>query len=88
MCSGTAVAGMARERLAKGQASLLAEYAGGDLAKVDAAMVEDAARSGDGLATDIIASVATNLGIGIVDLLHAFDPEIIVIGAGCPTPST
>ena len=31
---------------------------------------------------EIIGEAATNLGIGIVSLLHIFDPEIIVIGGG------
>ena len=37
---------------------------------------------GDALARSIMDEIATNLGIGIVSLLHVFDPEIIVIGGG------
>ena len=44
--------------------------------------VFEAARSGDAVAERIVQEVATNLGIGIVSLLHAFDPEAIVIGGG------
>ena len=82
MASGTAVARMARERLAGGAPRVLRELAGGDLDKVDARMVAEAAASGDALAQAIMEEVGTNLGIGIVSLLHAFDPEVIVIGGG------
>ena len=82
LASGTAVARMAQERLAGGAASLLPEMAGGDPKQVDARMVAEAAASGDALAQAIMGEVATSLGIGIVSLLHAFDPEVIVIGGG------
>ena len=29
-----------------------------------------------------MAEASNNLGIGIVNLIHAFDPEIIVVGGG------
>ena len=82
MASGTAVARMARERLAAGQSSVLIDRASGDLGRVDARMVAEAASAGDTTAQEIMAEVAANLGVGIVSLLHAFDPEVIVIGGG------
>ena len=82
MASGTAVARMARERLAAGEPSVLLERADGGADEVSARTVAEAATSGDALASDIMQEVGTNLGIGIVSLLHAFDPEIIVIGGG------
>ena len=81
LASGTAVARMARERLEAGEDSVLLEQ-GGQPDKVDAQMVAEAAISGDRLAQSIMRQVASNLGIGIVSLLHAFDPEIIVVGGG------
>lgn len=82
LASGTAVARMARDRLASGERGVLADRAGGDLSRVDARMVAEAAISGDGLAKEIMHQVANNLGHGVVSILHAFDPEIIVIGGG------
>jgi len=82
MASGTAVARIARERLAAGEASALRDEAGGDLSKVDAPMVAEGAKSGDELSRSIMDQVATNLGVGIVSLLHIFDPDVIVIGGG------
>ena len=82
MASGTAVARMARERLSSGESSVLLDAAGGDLGKVDAPMVAEGAKSGDALAQSIMDEVSTNLGIGIVSLIHVFDPDVIVIGGG------
>ena len=82
MASGTAVARMARERLANGEASILLDQSGGDVDIVDARMVAEAARSGDEVAGAVMLEASSNLGVGIVGLLHTFDPDIIVIGGG------
>ena len=82
MASGTAVGRMARERLESGESSSLLEGTGGSIEAVNAQIVSEAARRGDALAASVMKEVATNLGIGIVSFLHAFDPEIIVIGGG------
>ena len=79
MASGTAMARMAAERLSSGEVTSLSGREG---AAPDARAVFEAARSGDAVAEGIVQEVATNLGIGIVSLLHAFDPEAIVIGGG------
>ena len=82
MASGTAVARMAHERLSAGEASSLLETAEGNTSAIDARMVADAAKAGDSLAQSLMHEVATNLGVGIVSLMHVFDPELIVIGGG------
>ena len=82
LCSGTAVARIARERLAAGESSALLGMADGDAAKVDAPAVAAAARAGDRLATDIMDEVSTNLGIGLVSIINAFYPDVIAIGGG------
>lgn len=82
LASGTAVARIAQERLAAGEQSILLESANGVIEQVDAPKVAEAARSGDALAQSIMQDAGTNLGIGIVSLLNALDPEVIVIGGG------
>lgn len=79
MASGTAVARMAKERIASGE---VAESQWAAVGAPDARAVFEAARSGDPVAKSIVREVSTNLGIGIVSLIHAFDPEAIVIGGG------
>ena len=82
LSSGTAVARIAREMLSPGEPSAILASAGGDLENVDAPLVVEAARSGDRLARAIVQEVATNLGVGIVNLVHLLDPGIVVIGGG------
>ena len=41
-----------------------------------------AAQGSDTLATEIIAQAATYLGIGMVNLVNIFNPEMIIIGGG------
>ncbi len=82
LASGTAVARIARERLSSGEPSEMHASAGGEMQRVDAPMVVEAARSGDRLANAIVQEVAANLGVGIVNLVHLLDPEVVVIGGG------
>jgi glucokinase len=41
-----------------------------------------AARGGDALARDVIGRAAAALGVGLVNLVNIFNPEIIVVGGG------
>ena len=82
LASGGALARIAQERVACGEGSALIEFAGGDISRVDARVVAEAALSGDALAMSLMHDVALNLASGIINLMHIFDPQIIVIGGG------
>jgi glucokinase len=82
LASGTAVGRMGRERLLSGETSSMLGLAGGVIENVNARVVSDAALAGDSVAMSIMQEVATNLGIGVVSILHAFDPDVIIIGGG------
>ncbi len=82
MASGTAIARLAAEALSGGAASAMTGLTRGGPATVTARTVAEAARSGDRLALDILRTAATNLGVGLVNLVHMFNPEIIVLGGG------
>lgn len=76
--SGTTLVQRARRRAALRPDSALAAI-GPDL---HGGHVMDAARAGDGLALELVAQEAEELGIGIVSLLHVFSPQRVVIGGG------
>ncbi len=50
--------------------------------QIDAAMVVEAARRGDQVAAGIMHRAAENVGVGMVNLIHLFNPALIVIGGG------
>jgi len=80
--SGSAIARMALEELSRGGVSIITSLAEDDLSRVTAEMVARAAQSGDPLAEEIMDRAGTSLGIGVVNLLHLFDPELVIIGGG------
>jgi glucokinase len=76
--SGTAFAQEARRRAAGAASSALSAHG----ERIDAGLVFEAARQGDALASAIVAEEADMLGLGIVNLLHLYSPERVVIGGG------
>ncbi len=58
--------------------SLAAAAAAGE--RLTPILIGREAEAGDGLATELVMETARWLGIGIVSLLHAIDPEAVMIG--------
>ncbi|MBC6934690.1 MAG: ROK family protein [Chloroflexi bacterium] len=76
LASGTAIGRRAKERLAEGdQPSALRNC---DV--VDGRTVGLAAAQGDALALEVVAEAGRWLGLGLVCLMHLFNPQTIVIG--------
>ncbi|CAI8030848.1 Glucokinase [Geodia barretti] len=65
-----------------GERSVMIEFAGGDIAAVDARIVVQAAHQDDALAQSLMQEVGRSLASGIISLMHIFDPQLIVIGGG------
>lgn len=80
--SGPAIAERAREALAGGEPSAMPAAVGGDLSRLTAAIVYDAAKQGDRLAQEVVRETARILGIGIANLLNIFNPEVVVLAGG------
>jgi len=82
LASGTAIARQARERVARGVPTLMADLAAGDPERITAKLVAEAAHQGDAEAREILAEAMNYLGIGMANLVNLFNPELIVIGGG------
>ncbi len=82
LASGTAIARDARERVSRGVPTLIAELVNGDLTKISAKVVAQAADEGDIEAQEILQEAMEYLGVGVANLVNLFNPEIIVIGGG------
>lgn len=82
LAAGKAIAREAKERLSSGERSSLTETVAGKIENITAKEVAVAAREGDSLAGDVIYGAATYLGVGMVNLVNIFNPEMIVVGGG------
>jgi glucokinase len=80
--AGPALAHKAEMRIRDGTESVISSMVDGDLSQISGAIVGRAAQQGDRLALEIIREGGRFLGLGIVSLLHLFNPEIVVIGGG------
>lgn len=80
--AGPAMAKQARTRIEAGEESQMVALVDGKLDEINGATVGRAAQVGDALALDIVDRAARVFGMGIVNLLHLFNPEIVVIGGG------
>ena len=80
LASGTAIARAARERLAQpGAQSALASM---DPESITSEIAFNAADEGDALAQEVRNEACRMLSIGLADLLHLFNPDLIVLGGG------
>lgn len=94
VASGTAIAHRANEAIAAGTgvdllafARTLEEHQDGVYKaewplRVDAETVARAAEAGVPLAREIITQAAQGLGVGLVNIIHSFNPEMIILGGG------
>ncbi|MFC2047860.1 ROK family protein [Chloroflexota bacterium] len=82
LASGTALAREAKHKIKEGVVTSILKYANGDLEKVNAEAIHEAAQAGDKLANELIAQTAYYLGVGLANLINIFNPEVIAIGGG------
>lgn len=82
LASAPALASSARDHLIRGCASQIREQVGGELGRIDAQVVLEAAVAGDGLAAELVERWLGYLGAGLVNLVHAYDPDLLVLGGG------
>jgi glucokinase len=80
--SGPAIAERAREALAGDSNSMLPTMVGGNLERITAQTVYDAAKEGDAIAREVVRDTARFLGAGIANLLNVFNPDVVVVAGG------
>jgi glucokinase len=82
LVSGSAIERNTLERLRRGEKSSLSDIVKTNNNKISMPDIAAAARSGDKLAQDVIAQAAFYLGVGFVNIINIFNPELIVYGGG------
>jgi predicted NBD/HSP70 family sugar kinase len=68
------------QALADGAPSIIPDLVAGNLDAITMDVVVDAADQGDPLALDTLSGIARSLGTGIVNLIHIFNPDMVVLG--------
>lgn len=71
-----------RDHLSRGYPSVLAEQVSEDLHDLNVGMVLKAVGDDDALATFAFDRWTQRIGAGVVTLIHAYDPDVVVIGGG------
>jgi predicted NBD/HSP70 family sugar kinase len=77
--SGPAIACLASKEAAK-RNSLIRTLAGGDVNRITAETLEQAARRDDALALDIFSRMGSVLGLALSNLINVFNPQSIILG--------
>jgi glucokinase len=80
--SGPAIAARAVEGIEAGADSTLPSYVEGDLSRVTAQVVYEAAHDGDPFALEVVTDTAKFLGAGVANIVNIFNPEVVVICGG------
>lgn len=79
--AGPALARRVKRRIAQGAASKMSAMVA-DIEDIDARIIGVAAHEGDPVALEAVDHCGFCVGLGLVTLLHLFNPEIVVIGGG------
>ncbi len=80
--SGPNIAARAVEGIELSPDSILPELVGGELDRITAATVYEAARRGDAYADEVLKETAKILGAGIANLINLVNPEVVVVAGG------
>lgn len=80
--SGPAIAARAVEGIESGATTSLPQYVNGDLRKITAQLVYEAANDGDDYAYEVVKDTARFLGAGVANIINIFNPEVVVICGG------
>ena len=80
LTAGPAIRTRAIEAIRQGHGSVLSDLCQGDLEKIDARMVFEAARTGDEVSLRIVHEMTRLLGIGIANIINLLNPEIVIVG--------
>ena len=80
--SATGLIREAVSRLTVNKQNLLYKMIDGDLMKLEAKDIFDAAREGDAFSLDLVDYEAEYLALGLANILNIINPEVVVLGGG------
>src|SRR2546428_13420807 len=81
--SGPAIAARAVEGIEAGAETTPPRYVQGELARITAQVVYEAAHDGDAHAPDVVRATAPALGPGVANIVNRFNPAAAVVFRRC-----
>ncbi len=82
LASANAISKEARQKIKNGHQSLITEMVEGDLEKIEAKTIYDAAKKGDELALEIVGRATEHIGIAVASIINLFDPDMVILAGG------
>lgn len=82
LSSGTAITRDVVNKIKQGNPSSVLKLAKNSMENIDARIIAEAAKKGDIIALNAIRQASYYLGLGLINLIHIFNPQLIVIGGG------
>jgi glucokinase-like ROK family protein len=80
LVSQTAVVNQVRKAMEAGNASRVSQSVEGQLKRISIPVIVEAAEEGDEVARQALEETGVYLGIGIANLINAFNPELVIFG--------
>jgi predicted NBD/HSP70 family sugar kinase len=80
LVSQTAVVNRIRKAVEAGNASRVSQLVKGRLERISIPVIVEAVKKGDKVAQQALEETGVYLGIGIANLINAFNPELIILG--------
>lgn len=80
--SATALIRQTKAVMEKNKDSVMWELVGGDISKVSGRTSFDAMRKGDKAGKEVVDQYIRYVGIGIINVINTFQPEVLCIGGG------
>ena len=71
-----------QEKLSQKRSSILKEWSKNDMRNMTAKMISEAFDADDAVAKETLQETGVYLGYGLVNIIHLYNPEMIIIGGG------
>jgi len=78
--SGSVIAARARKAIERGAQTIITRLVNGKLEKITDEVVYQAAKKEDEFSLKLLKSIGEYLGVGIVNIINIFNPEVILVG--------
>jgi glucokinase len=77
-----AIVRRAVEKIQRGRQTAIAEMVDYRLGSITPALIAHSAEQGDAVAIEVLAETGHYLGVGIVNLIQLYNPEVLIVGGG------